>query len=617
MEKSQETVVKETVGVDNDATDSVAPLLKRAFIFLEDGEWARADEFCEQVINQNPECAEAYLGKLMAESQCRKRENLKNCANTFDSSNNYQKAYKFGDESLKKELQGYIKHINERNENNRLTGIYNDAVSKMNSAKTEDEYKAAAIIFQSIPEFKDAGAKAGECLEKAEPARKDAIYVSASQKQKEGTISSLESAIKLYATIVGWKDADLQASSCQKQIEAEQTEKKKKNIAVIASSIVAVCVVFLIVLNAVILPSNNYKKAVILANDGKCSEAISAFEELDGFKDSAKQINAIKEVKRRKAIELYNSGEEFAAMGYFIKARGHKDSYGYLMNWNADSVSAGGDHSVGLKSDGKVVAVGYNDDGRCDVSGWKDIVAVSAGVYQTVGLKSDGKVVAVGSNGYGQCNTDSWIDIVAISADSHTVGLKSDGTAVAVGYNKYGQCNVSSWKDIVSVSAGGWHTAGLKSDGTVVAVGANTEGQCDVSGWKDIVAVSAGYSHTVGLKSDGTVVATEYTGDKKYYHGQCDVSGWEDIVAVSAGYYHTVGLKSDGTVVATKYTGDKKYCSGQCDVSGWEDIVAVSAGGSHTVGLKSDGTVIATEYTGDNYGGQCDVSDWKDIKINK
>ena len=96
--------------------------------------------------------------------------------------------------------------------------------------------------------------------------------------------------------------------------------------------------------------------------------------------------------------------------------------------------------------------------------------------------------------------------------------------------------------------------------------------------------ISAGSYHTVGLKSDGTVVATKYIG--KYYGGQCYVSEWRDIVAISAGERHTVGLKSDGTVVATKYTGNMEYYYGQCDVSEWRDIVAISAGERHTVGLK-------------------------------
>ena len=233
---------------------------------------------------------------------------------------------------------------------------------------------------------------------------------------------------------------------------------------------------------------------------------------------------------------------------------------------------------------------------------------LSAGYSHTVGLKSDGTVVAVGSNHCGQCDVASWKDIVAVSAGlDYTVGLKSDGTVVAVGDNDEGRCDVASWKDIVAVSAGVDHTVGLKSDGTVVAVGFNRCGQCDVAGWKDIVAVSAGERHTVGPKSDGTVVATKYTGIS--YYGRGDVASWTDIVAISAGDDYTVGLKADGTVVAV---GDND--EGRCDVASWKDIVAVSARGNYTVGLKADGTVVAV---GKNYCGQCDVQNWKLFKTEE
>ena len=110
---------------------------------------------------------------------------------------------------------------------------------------------------------------------------------------------------------------------------------------------------------------------------------------------------------------------------------------------------------------------------------------VAAGGYHTVGLKTDGTVVAVGENGYGgQCNVGAWTDIVQVAAGyEHTVGLKTDGTVVAVGDNDEGQCDVGDWTDITQVAAGGVHTVGLKTDGTVVAVGWNNYGQCNVVGW--------------------------------------------------------------------------------------------------------------------------------------
>lgn len=41
--------------------------------------------------------------------------------------------------------------------------------------------------------------------------------------------------------------------------------------------------------------------------------------------------------------------------------------------WSKDTISVGRRHTVGLKSDGTVTAVGDNEFGQCDVSGWRGI----------------------------------------------------------------------------------------------------------------------------------------------------------------------------------------------------------------------------------------------------
>jgi len=114
-------------------------------------------------------------------------------------------------------------------------------------------------------------------------------------------------------------------------------------------------------------------------------------------------------------------------------------------------VSAGGGHTVLLKSDGGVVACGYDGNGRCTIPLLPDGVTysqVSAGDVHTVLLKSDGGVVACGSNGSGQCNIAVLPDGVTYSQVSagggHTVLLKSDGGVVACGSNDNDQCNIPS-----------------------------------------------------------------------------------------------------------------------------------------------------------------------------
>ena len=356
--------------------------------------------------------------------------------------------------------------------------------------------------------------------------------------------------------------------------------------------------------------AQDYEKAQALMDAGQYNQAQTAFEALGSYQDSAQKAkDAQKQEENQSAYQqaqaLMDFGQYPGAAIAFSKLGDYQDSEERAQEARGKQqiVSiAGGLHTVGLRRDGTVVAVGGNDHGQCDVSGWRDIVAVAAGNSYTVGLRRDGTVVAVGDNYNGQCDVSGWRDIVAVAAgDIHTVGLRRDGTVVAMGYNGYGRCDVSDWRDIVAVAAGSAHTVGLRRDGTVVAVGSNLSGRCNVSDWRDIVAVAAGVSHTVGLRRNGTVVAV---GNNTL--GQCDVSDWRDIVAVAAGGDYTVGLRRDGTVVAVGYNGD-----GQCDVSGWRDIVAVAAGGNHTVGLRRDGTVVAV---GHNGLGQCDVSDWTDIR---
>ena len=106
--------VKETI-VATAAAINVAPLLKRAFMFLEDGDFDRADEFCEQVLNQDPENTQAYLGKLMAELHIKRQADLANCSEPFDNNKNYQKAVRFADSTLSSELKGYVATIKDRN----------------------------------------------------------------------------------------------------------------------------------------------------------------------------------------------------------------------------------------------------------------------------------------------------------------------------------------------------------------------------------------------------------------------------------------------------------------------------------------------------------------------
>lgn len=112
-EPINEKMVRETVVV-NTATANIEPLLKRVFMLLEDGEWKKADEFCEQVLNQDPENGQAYLGKLMAVLHVRRLGDFATCETPFDNNVNYLKIIRFGDDKIKETLSQYSSQINKR-----------------------------------------------------------------------------------------------------------------------------------------------------------------------------------------------------------------------------------------------------------------------------------------------------------------------------------------------------------------------------------------------------------------------------------------------------------------------------------------------------------------------
>lgn len=363
--------------------------------------------------------------------------------------------------------------------------------------------------------------------------------------------------------------------------------------------------------------NNLYQCAVALLDEGRYEVAKAAFAYLGDYKEAAKYLQEIEsQIQYVAAESLLAEGKIAQAAIAFNELGDYQDAKERCRSaWDLiakrDVISAGQSHTVALKSDGTVFAIGDDEDGKCETSSWDNIIAVDAGAYSTVGLKADGTVVAVGSSSDGKCNVTDWHDIVSISAGPmHTIGLMSDGSAVVVGREDSWKENISGWTDIKEIRASkGWllgcYIVGLKFDGTVVAVGdtsKNEKGQLSVGTWKDIVAIAVGDAHTVGLKADGTVVAT---GDNSY--GQCDVSSWSDIVAISAGTVHTVGLRSDGTVVSVGNNND-----GACNVETWKDIVAISAGHHYTIGLRSDGTIVSAGYDG---WGQCNVGNWKEIEL--
>lgn len=80
-------------------------LLKRVAVFLEDGEFERADEYCERVLDMNVENGNAYFYKLLAALQLKDKTELSALEEPFDNEPCYAKIMRFGSEQLKREVE--------------------------------------------------------------------------------------------------------------------------------------------------------------------------------------------------------------------------------------------------------------------------------------------------------------------------------------------------------------------------------------------------------------------------------------------------------------------------------------------------------------------------------
>lgn len=121
--------------------NSVPNLIKRGFLFLEDGMWKKANLYFEKALDIDIECAEAYLGKLLAELRVKTKEDLAKIEKEFDQKANYQKALRFSEGEFREELERLP-----------LEWRYQKAIA----AAKEKKYRQALERLEGIPDYRDA-----------------------------------------------------------------------------------------------------------------------------------------------------------------------------------------------------------------------------------------------------------------------------------------------------------------------------------------------------------------------------------------------------------------------------------------------------------------------------
>jgi len=125
-------------------------LLERAFMFLGSNDWKSANLYCEKVLDMEPKNGQAYLGKLLAEYNCRREDELSNLCIDITESSNYKNAVQFGVD-LKKHA---------------TSALYNKACRMLAEADSVTSLRQAAEYFRRTVKYKDSAEKLAECEDK-------------------------------------------------------------------------------------------------------------------------------------------------------------------------------------------------------------------------------------------------------------------------------------------------------------------------------------------------------------------------------------------------------------------------------------------------------------------
>ena len=244
-------------------------------------------------------------------------------------------------------------------------------------------------------------------------------------------------------------------------------------------------------------------------------------------------------------------------------------------------VSIGRNHVAALSPDGKVFAGGENNFHQCDVSHWRDIVAVAAGDTHTLGLRADGVVLASGSNANDQCDVGHFKDVGAVFAYGwDSIVVMKNGTAAAVGRSKL---DLSEFHGIESISTYPEGIIGLRKDGTVAIAGYVTDETATETQW---LLAQENVADVIATYTDGMIVLTKdgrllKCGEPENYFAQ-----WRNVVSVANVSNGFAILSSDGIVRVVSYDRAKPRLVTEAD--NWSGITAIYSGYRRLVGLTND-----------------------------
>ena len=228
--------IAESTG-ENDSGKSSTPnpsvnlesLMKRAYMFLEDGDWESANRYCERILDQDPENSQAYLCKLLAEFKVSSIDSLATVTQPINESANYKRIMRHADDELKQRIRAVNAAVSQNiaveNENKRKEGIYQEALKLQQYGR----YDEAINKFSSIIFYRDARDQLERCRQKIDEYKQQENYYIAVKQMEYDSVAVLSQAKATFESMIGYKDSRDHLFACNQKIAELKKQEEKKN----------------------------------------------------------------------------------------------------------------------------------------------------------------------------------------------------------------------------------------------------------------------------------------------------------------------------------------------------------------------------------------------------
>ena len=330
---------KNVYSLEKQTNPELVPLLDRAYLYLEMGDFAKAAEMCEAALNKDSRNSHAYTYLLMTQLGIKKIEELGDSSVDYRQNNNYQMALRFADDEQKAFLEECAEASGNRGIVQAKDDQYNQAVSKMISATTAKDFDEVIRLFDSLGDWRDSVNLANNCRAKqAEFREKESAAAAKKQKRNVVILSSLIAAVVLIAVLLITVLPMINSDSGSNVPQNDTPEKAEHNSGSDSSEKDEPEDT-----EEIDPEESKYNEALECIENGKHAEAYQAFTELGDYKDSKAYLEKFVFVYDK--VTEYKKGEVCSTREYTYDSNGnvlkesgkYADGQTYTIEYTYDS----------------------------------------------------------------------------------------------------------------------------------------------------------------------------------------------------------------------------------------------------------------------------------------